>query len=141
MPTAKKPTKSKAKSVAATSTNLAKVTKPTSLTATQGQGKSTAITIKSKKATALAPVKVAKTDLVAQYQSHKSDTGSTAVQIALLSQQISELGKHLKQHTKDHDSRRGLLIMVGKRRKLLNYLGRTDTPGYQRLIADLKLRK
>lgn len=137
MATAKKPVTaskakkvSKAKSVAAKETNLVKADK-----------KTTAVAVKPKKATAVASVKVAKTDLVAQYQSHKQDTGSTAVQIALLTQQISELQKHLKKHAKDHDSRRGLLIMVGKRRKLLNYLGRTDEKGYASLIVDLKLRK
>ncbi|MGI6103346.1 MAG: 30S ribosomal protein S15 [Patescibacteria group bacterium] len=81
------------------------------------------------------------TSLVSKYQSHKTDTGSTEVQIARLSEQIDELGVHLKQHAKDHDSRRGLLIMVGKRRRLLNYLKRSDEAGYQKLIADLKLRK
>lgn len=137
MATAKKPVTatqakkaSKVKSAAAKATNLVTVEK-----------KSTAIAVKPKKTAAITPVKLAKTDLVAQYQAHKQDTGSTAVQIALLSQQIGELQKHLKKHTHDHDSRRGLLIMVGKRRKLLNYLGRTDEPSYQKLIVDLKLRK
>lgn len=131
MATTKKTTKAAAKKTAG---------KKTTTLAPAGK-KSTAVAKVTKKSTAVAPVKVAKTDLVAQYQSHKQDTGSTAVQIALLTQQISELQKHLKKHAKDHDSRRGLLIMVGKRRKLLNYLVRTDEQSYQRLIADLKLRK
>lgn len=84
---------------------------------------------------------VQSSSLVSKYQSHKTDTGSTEVQIARLSEQIGDLTGHLKDHAKDHDSRRGLLIMVGKRRRLLNYLKRSDETGYQKLIADLKLRK
>ena len=88
-----------------------------------------------------AAVSATPTSLVSKYQAHKTDTGSTEVQIARLSEQIEELTGHLKQHAKDHDSRRGLLIMVGKRRRLLNYLKRSDEAGYQKLIVDLKLRK
>lgn len=82
-----------------------------------------------------------KVDLIKKYQSHKEDTGSTEVQIAILTKKISELTKHLKEHKKDFDSRRGLLMMVGKRRRLLNYLKKTDEDKYIKLIADLGLRK
>lgn len=82
-----------------------------------------------------------KVDLIKKYQSHKEDTGSTEVQIAILTKKISELTKHLKEHKKDFDSRRGLLMMVGKRRRLLNYLKKTEEDKYTKLIADLGLRK
>jgi len=82
-----------------------------------------------------------KVDLIKKYQSHKDDTGSTEVQIAVLTKKVSELTKHLKEHKKDFDSRRGLLMMVGKRRRLLNYLKKSDEGKYEKLIADLGLRK
>ncbi len=82
-----------------------------------------------------------KQDLVKKYQSHKNDTGSTDVQVALLTQKIAELAKHLKKHNKDQDSRRGLLMMVGKRRRLLNYLKKNDPKKYEKLIKDLGLKK
>jgi small subunit ribosomal protein S15 len=82
-----------------------------------------------------------KVDLVKKYQSHKNDTGSTDVQVALLTQKIAELAKHLKKHAKDSDSRRGLLMMVGKRRRLLNYLKKSDAKKYEKLIKDLGLKK
>jgi len=82
-----------------------------------------------------------KVDLIKKYQSHKEDTGSTEVQIAILTKKISDLTKHLKEHKKDFDSRRGLLMMVGKRRRLLNYLKKTEEERYIKLIADLGLRK
>ena len=85
--------------------------------------------------------KQAKTDLIEKYKSHKEDTGSTEVQIAVMTKKISDLTKHLKEHKKDFDSRRGLLMMVGKRRRLLNYLKKTDEAKYVQLIADLGLRK
>jgi small subunit ribosomal protein S15 len=82
-----------------------------------------------------------KVDLIKKYQSHKEDTGSTEVQIAILTKKISDLTKHLQEHKKDFDSRRGLLMMVGKRRRLLNYLKKTEEERYTKLIADLGLRK
>jgi len=85
--------------------------------------------------------KAEKGDLVKKYQSHKNDTGSTEVQVAILTKKVSDLTKHLKDHKKDFDSRRGLLMMVGKRRRLLNYLRRTDEEGYAKIIADLGLKK
>lgn len=83
----------------------------------------------------------ANVDLIKKYQSHKEDTGSTEVQIAILTKKVSDLTKHLKEHKKDFDSRRGLLMMVGKRRRLLNYLKKIDEEKYTKLIADLGLRK
>jgi len=80
-------------------------------------------------------------DLIKKYQSHKEDTGSTEVQVAVLTKKVSELTKHLKEHKKDFDSRRGLLMMVGKRRRLLNYLKKSNEERYVKLIADLGLRK
>lgn len=85
--------------------------------------------------------KDAREDLVKKYQSHKDDTGSTEVQIAILTKKISDLTKHLKDHKKDFDSRRGLLMMVGKRRRLLNYLRKTVEEKYIKIIADLGLKK
>lgn len=82
-----------------------------------------------------------KKTLIEQYQSHKKDTGSMEVQIALLSQKIIDLTKHLAKHAKDSDSRRGLLIMVGKRRRLLNYLKKNEPKQYDKIIKDLGLRK
>lgn len=82
-----------------------------------------------------------KIDLIKKYQTHKKDTGSTEVQVALLTEKILELAKHLKKHTKDSDSRRGLLMMVGKRRRLLNYLKKNDLKKYEKLIKDLGLKK
>ncbi len=82
-----------------------------------------------------------KTDLVKKYQTSKKDTGSADVQVILLTQKIGELAKHLKKHAKDSDSRRGLLIMVGKRRRLLNYLKKNEPKTYDKLIKDLGLKK
>lgn len=82
-----------------------------------------------------------KVDLIKKYQTHKDDTGSTEVQIAILTKKVSDLTKHLQEHKKDFDSRRGLLMMVGKRRRLLNYLKKTSEEKYQKIIADLSLRK
>lgn len=82
-----------------------------------------------------------KASLIDKYRAHEGDTGSTEVQIALLSERIQSLIGHLKDHRKDHDSRRGLLTMVGKRRRLLNYLRKESAERYQTLIADLGLRK
>ncbi len=102
---------------------------------------STAKSTKKPAAQKAAPRKASAKSLVEKYRTHKGDTGSTEVQIAQISEQIDTLAKHLKTHAKDHDSRRGLIIMVGKRRRLLNYLARNDEKIYQKLIGDLKLRK
>jgi small subunit ribosomal protein S15 len=85
--------------------------------------------------------KVEKEDLVKKYQSHKNDTGSTEVQVAILTKKISDLTKHLKDHKKDFDSRRGLLMMVGKRRRLLNYLKKTEEEKYSKVVSDLGLKR
>ena len=82
-----------------------------------------------------------KTDLIKKYQTHANDTGSTDVQIVLLTDRIMDLAKHLKKFPKDADSRRGLLIMVGKRRRLLNYLKKNNQKLYEKLIKDLGLKK
>jgi small subunit ribosomal protein S15 len=85
--------------------------------------------------------KGANEDLVKKYQSHDNDTGSTEVQVAILTKKVSDLTKHLKEHKKDFDSRRGLLMMVGKRRRLLNYLKKNDEEKYIKIITDLGLKK
>lgn len=82
-----------------------------------------------------------KKSLIEKYQTNKKDTGSTGVQIALLTEKINDLVGHLNTHKKDHDSRRGLLMMVGKRRRLLNYCRKNDQKEYEKIIADLGLRK
>jgi small subunit ribosomal protein S15 len=80
-------------------------------------------------------------NLVKKYQTHEGDTGSTQVQITLLTERIVELTDHLKEHKKDYDSRSGLLKLVGRRRRLLNYLAATDKEIYDNLVKDLGLRK
>lgn len=82
-----------------------------------------------------------KQQLVTDHRRSDSDTGSPEVQVALLSTRIEELTRHLRSHTKDHHSRRGLLQMVGKRRRLLEYLRRTDVERYRALIQKLGLRR
>ena len=82
-----------------------------------------------------------KSEVIAAYGRHEGDTGSPEVQIALLTARINHLNEHLKIHKKDHHSRRGLLLMVGQRRGLLEYLKSTDIEGYRALIAKLGLRK
>src|SRR5690348_7897072 len=72
---------------------------------------------------------------------HEADTGSTEVQVAMLTQRINELTEHLRTHKHDHYSRRGLLKLVGRRRRFLNYLQRTDLEGYRALIKELGLRR
>lgn len=82
-----------------------------------------------------------KQELIAQYGRGTNDTGSPEVQIALLTERINHLTDHLRTHKKDHHSRRGLLMMVGKRRGLLNYLIKTDIERYRAIIKDLGIRK
>jgi small subunit ribosomal protein S15 len=82
-----------------------------------------------------------KTEIVDTFKTHKTDTGSPEVQIAILSEKISYLTEHFKTHAKDHHSRRGLLRMVGKRRRLLDYLKDTDVARYKTVIEKLGIRK
>lgn len=82
-----------------------------------------------------------KSEIVVEYRRSSSDTGSAEVQVALLSARINELSSHFSSHKKDHHSRRGLLSMVNKRRKLLDYLKDTDQGRYQELITRLGLRR
>lgn len=82
-----------------------------------------------------------KTDLIQSYRTHDVDTGSPEVQIALLTKRIEYLTEHFKSHGKDHHSRQGLLKMVGKRRRLLDYLKRKDLERYQRILGRLGIRK
>jgi len=79
--------------------------------------------------------------LIDEYRMHETDTGSPEVQVAILSRQISELTEHLKMHKKDHHTRRGLLMKVGRRRRLLNYLKKEDVERYRILIKKLGLRR
>ena len=85
--------------------------------------------------------KVTKQEIIAKFARSEGDTGSPEVQIALLTQRINELTEHLRTHAKDHHSRRGLLVMVGKRRNLLGYLKDTDIERYRAIVAELGLRK
>lgn len=85
--------------------------------------------------------KESKDKVLGDYKLHESDTGSPEVQIALLSERINQLADHFKDHKKDHHSRRGLLKMVGKRRRLLDYLKSKDIERYRDLIKRLNLRK
>jgi small subunit ribosomal protein S15 len=80
-------------------------------------------------------------ELTVQFGANESDTGNTRVQIALLTERINALTEHLRAHKKDHHSRRGLLMLVGQRRRLLNYLQKKDLEGYRALIKELGLRR
>ena len=82
-----------------------------------------------------------KTELIGSYKTHDQDTGSPEVQVAILSERINYLTEHFKTHAKDHHSRRGLLMLVGKRRRLLDYLKDKDAQRYADLIKRLNIRK
>jgi small subunit ribosomal protein S15 len=82
-----------------------------------------------------------KQEIIAQFGEDAQDTGNSRVQIALMTERINQLTDHLRTHKKDHHSRRGLLMLVGRRRRLLNYLQRTDLEGYRSLVRELGLRK
>jgi small subunit ribosomal protein S15 len=89
----------------------------------------------------MAITKDVKETIIAKHATHDGDTGSPEVQIALLTARIESLTEHLKTHKKDHHSRRGLLMMVGQRRRLLNYLQARDLERYRALVKELELRK
>ncbi|CAL8897226.1 30S ribosomal protein S15 [Kocuria varians] len=82
-----------------------------------------------------------KNQIITEYATHEGDTGSPEVQIAVLSRRISDLTEHLKTHKHDHHTRRGLMALVGRRRRMLDYLRRTDIARYRALIERLGLRK
>jgi small subunit ribosomal protein S15 len=82
-----------------------------------------------------------KKQIIPKFRVHKSDTGSPEVQVALLSRRISDLTEHFKTHKKDHHSRRGLLSLVARRRRLLNYLKKSDPQRYKTLIQELGIRR
>jgi small subunit ribosomal protein S15 len=82
-----------------------------------------------------------KKDIIIQYKRHDSDTGSPDVQVAILTKRINDLTEHFKIHKKDHHSRRGLLMLVGQRRRLLNYIKDRDVKRYRDLVQSLNLRK
>lgn len=86
-------------------------------------------------------MKEKKQKVIKDYRKHERDTGSASVQIALLTERINHLTEHFKQHTKDHHSRRGLLRLVGQRRRLLNYLKKEDKRQYEELLDKLNLKK
>lgn len=82
-----------------------------------------------------------KTEIITQFGENAEDTGNTRVQVALLTARINDLTEHLREHSKDHHSRRGLLMLVGQRRRLLNYLQKSNLEGYRALVKELGLRK
>ncbi len=82
-----------------------------------------------------------KRELIAKFGRGENDTGAAEVQIAMLTERINDLTEHLRTHKKDHHSRRGLLMLVGRRRRFLNYLQRKDLDGYRALVRELGLRK
>ncbi len=82
-----------------------------------------------------------KTEVIGKFASHEGDTGSPEVQVALLTARINDLTEHLRAHSKDHHSRRGLLMLVGQRRRLLNYLNRHDVERYRSIVQELGLRR
>ena len=89
----------------------------------------------------MALTKEAKQELISKHGQNAEDTGSTEVQVAMLTRRINELTEHLRTHPKDHYSRRGLLKLVGRRRRFLDYLRRKDLEGYRALIKELGLRR
>ena len=89
----------------------------------------------------MALAKEAKIDIIGQYKTHNADTGSPEVQVALLTQRINDLTEHFKTHAKDNHSRRGLLKLVSKRRRLLDYLRHKDADRYREVISRLGIRK
>ena len=89
----------------------------------------------------MSTTKQQKTDLIINFATHEGDTGSPEVQIALLSNRITYLTEHFKSHAKDHHSRRGLMKLVGRRRRLLDYLKKTDLERYRTIIDKLGIRK
>jgi small subunit ribosomal protein S15 len=89
----------------------------------------------------MALTKVVKQELIDKHGKNGQDTGSTEVQVAMLTQRINDLTGHLRSHPKDHYSRRGLLKLVGRRRRFLTYLQKTDLEGYRALIKELGLRR
>lgn len=82
-----------------------------------------------------------KTEIITKFGDSPTDTGNTRVQVALLTARINDLTEHLRSHAKDHHSRRGLLMLVGRRRRLLNYLQKSDLDAYRELVRELGLRK
>jgi small subunit ribosomal protein S15 len=82
-----------------------------------------------------------KLELIKKFGSHDNDTGKTEVQVAILTKRINDLTEHFNAHNKDHHSRRGLMMMVGKRRRLLDYLAKKDIGRYRSLIKELNIRK
>ena len=89
----------------------------------------------------MALTKETKAELIEKFKTHEGDTGSPEVQIAILTYKINYLNDHLKVHKKDHHSRRGLLMMVGQRRNLLNYLKKKDIVRYRKIIKELNIRR
>jgi len=89
----------------------------------------------------IVPVARPKSEIIAEHRRHESDTGSAEVQVAILSERIASLTEHLRDHPKDHASRRGMLTLVGQRRRQLDYLSRTDVERYRALISRLGLRR
>lgn len=89
----------------------------------------------------MALTKENKVEIVNKFQRHEGDTGSPEVQVALLTKRITELNDHFRTHAKDHHSRRGLLMLVGQRKRILEYLKRSDIERYRKLIAELGIRK
>ena len=85
--------------------------------------------------------KETKQEVIGKFKQHEEDSGSPEVQIALLTRRIEELSEHFKTHVKDHHSRRGLLMLVGKRRRMLRYLEHSDLERYRALVAELGLRR
>jgi small subunit ribosomal protein S15 len=96
---------------------------------------------KYRRKTKMAITKERKNELIAEFRTHESDTGSADIQIAVLTEEINSLNEHLRTHKKDHHSRRGLFKMVGRRRNLLKYLRDNEVERYRALIAKLGLRR
>lgn len=108
---------------------------------TATKAKTTKKAAKTTKKVADKHVKSPKKAIISKHQQHNKDTGSPKVQIAILTERINSLTEHLKEHKKDNHSRRGLILMVGKRRRLLRYVSNKDKDLYEELLKKLKIRK
>lgn len=142
MATAKKTTAKKKAPKKATAKKATTAAKKTTTKAKTSTNKKTSTKKKTAvKAAPKTPVRKSKKQIINKHQAHQKDTGSPKVQIAILTERINSLTEHLKEHAKDNHSRRGLILMVGKRRRLLRYVQNKDKDMYEDILKKMKLRK
>lgn len=142
MATTKKTAKKPAKKATAPKKNATKAVKAPAKKASEKKAdKAVSKKTVAKKAAPKKVVKKEKKEIIGSFQAHSKDTGSPKVQVALLTDRINSLTEHLKEHKKDNHSRRGLILMVGKRRRLLRYISTKDKELYEQLTDELGIRK